>query len=227
VVHGANWVDSGLPGAGNILTFNNGNRPGTADDYSSVEDIVPPVDQDGYYFLAPGEPFGPAAPDWVYSNPPSFYSGSIGGAFRMPNGNTLICEGTDQIIFEVNPDGQTVWVYFAPANVHRAPRYWEELADVSGPPADLAQLRPNYPNPFNPRTTIAFELAEEQQVTLEITSLAGRLITRLVDGFRPAGRQMVIWDGRNQDGRAVASGTYLIQLQAASFPQCRKAVLIR
>jgi hypothetical protein len=145
-VHGAIWIDAGLPGAGNILTFNNGNRLGTVDDYSSVEEIAPPRDNEGNYIIEPGEPFGPAALTWYYENRPGFYSVNIGGAFRMPNGNTLICEGESGYIFEVTQLGVTVWQYIAPADVHRAPRYWDNPVGVGDSIERTAYLLDNYPN---------------------------------------------------------------------------------
>ena len=110
--HDAQWIEPGLPGEGNILVFNNGQgRPG--DDYSSVDEIVPPVDAAGNYALE-GDTFGPAAPIWSYSDQPDFYSSYISGAVRMPNGNTLITSGEQGHMFEVTPEGNTVWSYINP-----------------------------------------------------------------------------------------------------------------
>jgi hypothetical protein len=113
--HDSQWNDAGLPGAGNLMVFNNGNgRPGP--DYSSAMEITPPVDIDGNYALTPGEAYGPAAPVWEYTapNPTDFNSAIISGVQRLPNGNTLICEGVPGTLFEVKPDGTIVWVYINP-----------------------------------------------------------------------------------------------------------------
>jgi hypothetical protein len=125
--HGVNWIDPGLPGEGNLLIFNNGDRPGTANDYSSVEEIVPPLNQNGTYYIAPDSAFGPSAPTWTYSNPAIFYSPTQSGAYRLPNGNTLVCDADDGYVFEVTESGTTVWDYDNPANVPRAPRYWMSI----------------------------------------------------------------------------------------------------
>jgi hypothetical protein len=132
-VHGANWIDSGLPGAGGILAFNNGNRPGDQHDASSVVEIQPPRDENGNYIIEPGQPFGPALPDWQYDGGASFYSLRYGSAYRMPNGNTLICEGVDGLIFEVTTDKQRVWSYLEPNGngVFAAKRYWSVPANVA------------------------------------------------------------------------------------------------
>ena len=92
--HGVVWIDEGLPGAGNIMVFNNGDHPNPADDYSSVEEILPPQSEPGVYLIEPGQPFGPAVAEWRYGDVAGFFSRTLGGAYRMPNGNTLICEGT-------------------------------------------------------------------------------------------------------------------------------------
>lgn len=116
VQHDAQWIEPGLAGEGNILVFNNGDgRPGG--NYSSVEELVPPVDTFGGYSLAPGQAYGPQEPIWTYANQPDFYSGFISGVGRLPNGNTLICSGAQGIIFEVDPEGETVWKYVNPVVV--------------------------------------------------------------------------------------------------------------
>ena len=113
--HDARWIDAGCPGEGNILVFNNGlGRPGTP--YSSVDEIVPPVDSNGSYYLEPGSAYGPEEQIWIYTaeNPPDFYSYMISGAQRIANGNTVICDGKLGLFFEVNFEKETVWEYLNP-----------------------------------------------------------------------------------------------------------------
>ncbi len=110
--HDAQWIASSLPGAGNILIYNNGNgRP--AGKYSTIEEIEPPVDASGNYSLTAGSAYGPGTTTWNYtaSPPLSFYSGHISGAQRQANGNTLICEGSEGRLFEVDSAGTTAWEY--------------------------------------------------------------------------------------------------------------------
>jgi hypothetical protein len=145
-IHGGVWIDCGLPGEGGFLIFNNGFRPGPAADYSSVIEIFPPREPDGNYYIAPDEPFGPSAPLWEYEDRPDFFSQNKGGAFRMPNGNTLITEANDNKIFEVTSAGQKVWAYNSPEEVHRAPRYWTSVQTLT---ADLDIKPGSCPNPFN------------------------------------------------------------------------------
>jgi hypothetical protein len=113
--HDATWIASGCPGAGDILVFNNGaGRPGVQ--YSSVDEIVPPVNATGHYTLDPGSSYGPESPFWSYiANPPvSFYASYVSGAQRLPDGNTLICDGPAGRFFEVTPEKETVWEYINP-----------------------------------------------------------------------------------------------------------------
>lgn len=111
--HDAHWIADGLPGEGNILIFNNY----VANGFSSVVEIVPPpVDATGLYPLESGAPYDPVEPAWVYMGETSgdFFSPNISGAQRLPNGNTLICEGARGRFFEVTQEGETVWEYLSP-----------------------------------------------------------------------------------------------------------------
>lgn len=83
-------------------------------------------------------------------------------------------------------------------------------------------LHPNYPNPFNPSTIIAFELPVEQQVVLEIYDLLGNRVSTLVDRHMAAGFHRVTFDA---DG--LASGTYICRLRAGEFVQSQTMMLVR
>jgi hypothetical protein len=114
--HDASWIKPGYPGEGDILVFNNGvDRPGGS--YSSVDQITPPVDENGQYSHEPGSAYGPAEETWTYTaNPPtSFYANQISsGAERLEDGDTLICDGTHGVFFEITYEGTTVWEYTNP-----------------------------------------------------------------------------------------------------------------
>ncbi len=81
-------------------------------------------------------------------------------------------------------------------------------------------LQANYPNPFNPETHIVFDLGlldgPDQQATVVIYNLLGQRIATLVDGALPSGRYDIVWDGRDQRGRAVSSGIYFVRLETSS-----------
>ncbi len=113
--HDAQWIEPGCPGEGNILVFNNGlGRPGI--DYSSIDEIVPPNDGFGNYYLEEGSAYGPEEPTWIYfaENPRDFYSTRLSGTQRLPDGNTLICAGDSGFFFEVTPEKDIVWEYTNP-----------------------------------------------------------------------------------------------------------------
>ncbi|MBT4499160.1 MAG: T9SS type A sorting domain-containing protein [Gemmatimonadetes bacterium] len=90
-------------------------------------------------------------------------------------------------------------------------------------------LAQNYPNPFNSDTVIRFALPTTADVDLAIYNLAGQLVATLVEGVREAGTYTVNWDGRDNDGRALASGVYLYRLQTDSRQsvETRKLLLLR
>jgi len=108
--HGANWIDEGCPGGGNILVFNNG---GESRRYSSVDEIVPPVDINGNYEYIAGEAYEPDVPIWVYTteNPTDMFSMILSNAQRLPNGNTLICSANQGLLLEVTQEKKIVWKY--------------------------------------------------------------------------------------------------------------------
>lgn len=84
-----------------------------------------------------------------------------------------------------------------------------------------------YPNPFNPRTTIAFELAEAGVVEVTVFDLRGQRVRVLESGERPVGRHEVTWDGQDDMGHGVATGTYLCRFTTVLGSQSRKMILAR
>lgn len=98
--------------------------------------------------------------------------------------------------------------------------------DASGPP-QATILAAIYPNPFNPRTTIGYELAEAAAIKLAIYDLRGMQVRVLEVGNRPCGRHQTIWDGQDNKGRAVPTGTYFCRLSTAQASQTRKLTLAR
>ncbi|MFZ0390267.1 MAG: T9SS type A sorting domain-containing protein [Calditrichia bacterium] len=89
------------------------------------------------------------------------------------------------------------------------------------------KMEQNYPNPFNPNTTINFVLPKNSIVKLQVFDLAGRSLCTLADTRYLAGSYRVVWNGRDSDGQQVASGVYIYRIQAGSFVQSRKMLLIR
>ncbi|MBF0433705.1 MAG: hypothetical protein HQK83_20670 [Fibrobacteria bacterium] len=104
-----------MPGADNILIYNNGQgRPDG--DYSTINEIVPPLNRQKTYDFTIGTAYGPTESVWIYkaANPTDFYGMNISGTQRLANGNTLICEGPNGRFFEVTESKQIVWEYINP-----------------------------------------------------------------------------------------------------------------
>ncbi|MCB0834841.1 MAG: T9SS type A sorting domain-containing protein, partial [Bacteroidetes bacterium] len=85
----------------------------------------------------------------------------------------------------------------------------------------------NYPNPFNPTTTIKFALPDAGRVRLVVYNILGQKVRELVDGFKDAGRYEVLWNGRNDKGQLVSSGLYIYRLESVKGIQSRKMLLVK
>jgi hypothetical protein len=146
---------------------------------------------------------------------------------------------------------RTVYIWDLPATWHPEQSWWPSfLHDASrtgrwdGAPTDATdatgedgiasppralELAQNHPNPFNPTTTIAFGIpgTVAQPVHLAIFDVRGRQVRRLLDASVPPGRHQVIWDGRDDAGRSLASGVYFYRLQWQSEAVTRRLVLMK
>jgi hypothetical protein len=104
----------------------------------------------------------------------------------------------------------------------------ETITDVDAPRTPTASyLAQNFPNPFNPTTRISFGLSSPGNVSLRIYDAAGRLVRAVTGGSRSAGHYAETWDGRNMRGEEMASGVYFYRLDAGSFTQTKKMILLR
>jgi hypothetical protein len=104
------------------------------------------------------------------------------------------------------------------------------VADGPGsgpPPAQAGRLLPPAPNPFNPQTTLRFSLAQADNVELAIYDLAGRQVRVLVSEHLAAGDHRTTWDGRDDVGRLLASGTYLVRLRGSDYVETRRVALVK
>jgi hypothetical protein len=87
-------------------------------------------------------------------------------------------------------------------------------------------LYPNYPNPFNPETTIRYALPRSGRVTLNVYNVTSQKVETLVDTSQPAGDYSVGWAGRDDAGKSVASGVYVCRLSAGGIAIAEKMVLV-
>ncbi|GAG34771.1 unnamed protein product, partial [marine sediment metagenome] len=88
-------------------------------------------------------------------------------------------------------------------------------------------LSQNYPNPFNPSTTISYTLPTKSDVKIRIYNLLGQQVRMFDEGTQTAGEHFVVWDGRTDDGTAVATGLYLYRLETGDFTGSKKMVLLK
>lgn len=103
----------------------------------------------------------------------------------------------------------------------------EEVSGKIPPLPRTFALEQNHPNPFNPVTAIGYELPFEAAVELTIFDIQGRVVRTLVASSKTPGRHEVVWNGRDDTGRPVASGVYLYQLRAGEKRETRKMLLLR
>jgi len=104
--------------------------------------------------------------------------------------------------------------------------YFVALDEEVSIPGEFA-LHPNFPNPFNPTTMIAYDLPDASDVQLDIYDLMGRNINRVVNQNQSAGRHFVTWNANDYLGNQVSAGVYLYRLQAGNMIFTRKMVLMK
>lgn len=99
--------------------------------------------------------------------------------------------------------------------------------DDPGAPALVNELAGNYPNPFNPETTLRFSTAAAGPVSLDIYNIKGQRVRSLLKENRPAGNHSVVFNGLDDSGRPLASGVYFQRMQAGKFSATRKMILLK
>ena len=116
-------------------------------------------------------------------------------------------------------------MYYSYSNFKVMPRSFDDIVEtdcLSSVEPVAFNLSNNYPNPFNPTTTIDFDLAEPGQVSLSVFDMAGHQVATLVDGNLPAGSHSVTFDGSD-----LSSGIYFYMMQAGNFTDTHKMVLVK
>jgi len=94
-------------------------------------------------------------------------------------------------------------------------------------PALQTSLNGNYPNPFNPETTISLSLKDTAPVKVEIFNLKGQLVKTLVNGTLPAGKHNLVWKGMDNNGKAVSSGVYFYKMSTGKYSSTKKMILMK
>jgi hypothetical protein len=172
------------------------------------------------YVIQPG---GGANPDSVWFNQNSFQpcEWRLLGVYRLVKGRA-------NSVSVIN-DG-TGYGYVIRTDLMRFMYCLAVPVEPETPRAELPKtyaLRQNYPNPFNARTEIRYQIPEDNHVTLEIFNTLGQKVRNLVDYHQTAGEYVVVWDGRDANGREMASGVYFCRLRAGNFSETVKMVLLQ
>ena len=210
------------------------------------DDVVPELDPDSptwdidqrFYELLyvllivrkVGEPapdqrlFGVPGPEWGTTQ--TFQRGI--GIVRTRTTGALFPSTTDRELIWARIDGKEYGLHPGPGY----PGYREILTSVASPELTSAQpatsgLDPNFPNPFNASTQIAYRLATPGPVRLTIYNTLGQPVHTLVNQFQPAGSYQVRWDARDQRGTALAAGVYLVRLHYPGGEQSRRLLLLK
>jgi hypothetical protein len=151
--------------------------------------------------------------------------------FTITNIDTIVVEE----IFSHNVSGDYSCYEVWTAQYFTWPEYtqWNlsVLSDISDPNTSTIStafaLYQNFPNPFNPETTIRYSLRQSGNVTLKIYDLHGQEVRSLVSGIQPVGSHSTVWDGCNNLGQPVANGIYIYRIETGNFTSARKMILIR
>ena len=147
--HNAHWIPRAFRVKGTCsFSTTAAHRPDG--NYSSVDELVPPVDAQGRYELEPGKAYGPKNAAWSYSAPKKsdFFASFISGAHRLPNGNTMICSGPNGTLFEVTPQKELVWKYVNPVKGGFVPRQGQDRAARRRAERGAGRIRARHAGPL-------------------------------------------------------------------------------
>jgi len=143
-------------------------------------------------------------------------------------GNIVLMENSNEHVFLLSPPGEGMSNSFTTTSSDTATVDIATSVRRIGETLPTAyRLAPNYPNPFNPSTTINYAVASAGQTTLKIYNMMGQEVVTLVSEQQPAGEYSVVWDGRDAAGIAASSGVYLLRLQSGEFSRSRRITLVK
>jgi hypothetical protein len=240
------------PGSGSKTLFNGGTTPNsngyTAPSTASVQLLTGNTDP-----IVATMTGGWPAPSLATVSPVTGTSGAI--VQLQIDGSGLAKGGTAELVLGVNtfPATSVAWVgkdrVLATFNLTGAGNGFYDVVvfnpynsagallasfQVTGAPTGIGDgtpkqfaLRANYPNPFNPETTIRFDVASRSHVALRVYDVSGALVRTLVDETKDAGSHVVQWNGRNDQGNPASSGVYFYRLTAPGFSDVRKMTLLK
>ncbi|MCK5126268.1 MAG: VCBS repeat-containing protein [candidate division Zixibacteria bacterium] len=106
-------------------------------------------------------------------------------------------------------------------------RYQPDYTVFTRHAPDMPQLHGNFPNPFNPTTTISYDLSSEGDVRLEVFNVLGQQVIELVNKYQPPGSYDVTWDSRDNNNQPVSSGIYFYRLSIGEYSESKKMLLLK
>jgi len=203
---------------------------------NSFSQLDPQVDADAFndvYVVWSDQRNGASNQDIFYR---SRHAGTWGTELDLvgPADTTNSIQEKASITHDEFGNSYATWTdYRLPASTGRNKDVWYKkgtdiVTSVEATPAPWASaLLKNYPNPFNPVTKVQFRLSQDAQMSLRVYDVHGRLVRTLINSYLAAGLRTVAWDGKDDGGRAVASGTYFLRLQGGGTYLSRTVDLVK
>lgn len=166
------------------------------------------------------------APQGFYVNTP----GNTTYSYNIPAQSNIVLN----IVFAPTQTGTYNGQLTISTNDTQNPQFVVAITAISSTPSSdienlpkVTTLKGNYPNPFNPVTNICFSLKETTPVTLDIYNVKGQLVKQVIKNVMPAGNHNVIWNGKDQNNKTVASGVYFYRMQTNKYTSTRKMLLMK
>jgi hypothetical protein len=164
--------------------------------------------------------------------------------YRSTKSNGQFSIINDQLIPGAGTSSNRHEYEYMDENVKNGVTYWYKLEDVdysgnakihgpvsaipleSAPPKEY-RLHPNYPNPFNPITTISYDLPEDGLIELSVYNMRGEKVATLLSSRQEAGSYTLNWDGRDQQSETISSGIYFLKIESGNYSKTNKMVFVR
>jgi hypothetical protein len=204
---------------GNILLFDNGNYRPSLNEADSLYSRVLEYRLD--------ENSHTATLDWQYKHTPNIYGFAMGNAQRLDNGNTLISWGaTNPNITEIKPNGEIVFEMSMVRGMYTYRAFRDTWSSTGiqneNSVTNSFSLYQNFPNPFNPSTTIKYDIVKKGEVKLEVYNSLGELMQTIDLGMKNTGSYEYSFNAA-----FLSSGVYFYKLNSNGFAETRKMLLIK
>ena len=143
-------------------------------------------------------------------------------------GNIIMMENSNEHVFFLSPPGEGATNSFTTTGFDTIQVTTAvSVRENNTPEVETYQLNANYPNPFNPSTTITYSLGNSGFTTIKIYNLLGKEIRTLFNGQQTNGRHSIVWNGQDDSGSSVSSGVYVLRIQSGDFKQSIKMTLLK